>query len=254
MYTEPVKGWSIEMMTTKPVVTRTDKTPVIETRANQACKAEYLSRPDSETGVLGEARNAEMRHFESGFACRRGGTRRIEGKKIAPDHQARHVDRLELACRSGRHSLSVTQDRHNVGDGFDLFEPMRNVENRHPLRLELANELQELGRLNGRQRSGRLVENGDPVRDRKGPSDLCQLALRDGEPHDGFRNWSGDPEDTHRLERPAVHFLVVQGQPPPDFAAQKHVLGYREIWRQHDLLMNQDDPAPFRVDRPLQLD
>ena len=224
------------------------------TRANQARKAEDLSRPDAETGVLGEARSGEMRHFESGFACRRGGTRRIEGKKIAPDHQARHVDRLEFARRPGRHPLAVAQHRHDVGDGFDLFEPMRNVENRHALRLELANELQELGRLNGRQRSGRLVEDGDPVRDRQGPGDLRELALRDGEPRDGFRHWRGDPEDTHRLDRSAVHFLVVQGQPPPDFAAQKHVLGDREIRRQHDLLMNQHDPAPFRVDRPLQFD
>ena len=131
---------------------------------------------------------------------------------------------------------------------------MRNVENRDALRLELANELQERGRLNGRQRSGRLVEDGDPVRDREGPGDLRQLALRDGEPHDGFRHWSVDPEDAHRLDRPAVHLPVVDGQPPPDFAAQKHVLGDRQIGREHDLLMNQDDPAPFRVDRPLQLD
>lgn len=31
----PVKGWSIEMITTRPMVTRTDSTPVIETCASR---------------------------------------------------------------------------------------------------------------------------------------------------------------------------------------------------------------------------
>src|ERR1700733_52810 len=35
MYTGPVKGWSMEIITTKPMVTRTDSTPVIETCASR---------------------------------------------------------------------------------------------------------------------------------------------------------------------------------------------------------------------------
>ena len=90
--------------------------------------------------------------------------------------------------------------------------------------------------------------------DRQRAGDLRQLALRDREPRDGFGHRGIDAEDPHRLDRPSVHLVVVEGQPPPHFAAEKHVLGDRQVRRQHDLLVHQHDSAPLRVDRPFQFD
>ena len=69
-------------------------------RADQPGEAEDFARPHAEARVLGEARRAEMRDFERRLSGRRRRARRIEGEKVAPDHQARHVERFEFGRRA----------------------------------------------------------------------------------------------------------------------------------------------------------
>ena len=145
----------------------------------------------------------------------RGRARRIEREQVAPDHQARHVDRLELGRRFRRHLLAVAQHRDDVGDGFDLLEAMGNVEDGDALRLELADEVEERGGLDRGQRRGRLVEDRDPVRNGERASDLRELALRDRQPLHRHGHRGLDAEDAHRLGRAAVHLSVVDRQPAP---------------------------------------
>ena len=97
-------------------------------RADQSGEAENFARPHAEARVLGEAGRAEMRDLSAGSPAGAGGARRIEREQVAPDHQPRHVDRLELGRRPRRDLLAVAQHRDDVGDRFDLLEAMRNVE------------------------------------------------------------------------------------------------------------------------------
>ena len=150
--------------------------------------------------------------------------------------------------------LAVAQHRHHVGDGFDLLEAVGNVEDGDALRLELADEAEERGRLDRGQRRGRLVEDRDPVRNGERAGDLRQLALRDRQALHRRGHRRLDPEHPHRLGRAAIHLPVIDRQPAPKLAPEKHVFGDRQVRRQHDLLMDQNDAAPLRVDRAFQLD
>ncbi len=114
--------------------------------------------------------------------------------------------------------------------------------------------LEQRGRLDRRERRGRLVEDGDPMRNGQRAGDLRELALGDGQPLDGHGDRGLDAEDAHRLGGAAVHLPVVESEPAPDLAAEKHVLGDRQIRRQHDLLVDQHDAAPLGVDRTFQFD
>ena len=100
---------------------------------DQAGKAENFARPHGEARSLRETGRAEAGDDEGGLAGRRGRARRIERQQVAPDHQTRHVDRLQFRGGRGRHMLAVAQHRDDVGDRFDLFQTVRDVDDRDAL-------------------------------------------------------------------------------------------------------------------------
>ena len=223
-------------------------------RADQPGEAEDLPRPNAEARVLGEAFRAEMRDFERRRPGRRRRARRIEREQVAPHHQAGHVDRFQFGAGPRRHLLAVAQNRDDVGDRLHLLEAMGNVKDRDALGLQFANELEERRRLDRRQRGGRLVEDHDAVGDGQRAGDLRQLPLRDRQALDRHVHRRLDAEHAHRLGRAAVHLAVVDPKAPPRLPAEKHVLGDRQIGREHDLLMHEHDATALGVDRPLQFD
>ena len=195
-----------------------------------------------------------MPDFERRLAGRGWRARRVQSEKIASDHESRHVDGLEFGRRLRRHQLAVAQHRHDVGDGFDLLQPVGNVEYGDTLRLEVPDQFEQRGRFDRCQRRRRLVENCDAMRNGERPGDLRELALRDRQMlyRNGHRRL--DPEHAHRLDRAPIHLPVVDGKSAAQLAPEEHVFGDRQVRREHDLLVNQNDAAPLRIDRALQLD
>ena len=220
--------------------------------AHQSGEAQDLARPHAEAGVLGVACSAEMGHLEGGRVGRDGHARRVQGEQVAPDHQARHIYLLELRGRSRRDALAVAQDRDDVGNRLNLLQSVRNVENRDARGLEFADATQQRRGLDLSEGRARLVEDDDSARRRQGASNLRQLPMCDREFLHGRRHRDLDAEGAHRFLGAAVHRLVVEGQASRDFVAEEHVLSDGQIRGEHNLLMDQDDPAPLGVDRPLE--
>ena len=121
-----------------------------------------------------------------------------------------------------------------------------------PFRLELADELEQRPGFNWRERRGGFVEDGDAVRNRQRASDLRELPPGDREPLHRHGDGDVDAEDAHRLFGARVHRPVVDRDAATQLAAEKHVLGDRQIRGEHDLLVDQHDAAPLGVDRPAQ--
>ncbi len=92
------------------------------------------------------------------------------------------------------------------------------------------------------------------MRNGERPGDLGELALRNRQLLDRRGHGRLDSEHAHRLGRAPVHLPVINHKPTAEFASEKHVLGDRQVRREHDLLVNQNDAAPLRVDRARQLD
>ena len=158
----------------------------------------------------------------------------------------------KLSGGGGDDVLAVAQHRDDVGDRLDLFQPVRDVDDRDPFRLEFADELEQRRGLDWRERRSGFVEDCDAVRRRQRASDLRELPPRDGEPLHRHGDGNFDAEDAHRLFGARVHRPVVDGDAATQLAAEKHVLGDRKIRGEHDLLVHQHDAAPLGVDRSAQ--
>ena len=94
----------------------------------------------------------------------------------------------------------VTQDQRAVGDLEDLAQPVRDVDDRHALVGEGADETEEPLDLALGERRGRLVHDQDPRRRPQGLGDLHDLAF-------------GHVEPAHALAR--IDIRSELGQPLP---------------------------------------
>ena len=149
-------------------------------------------------------------------------------------------------------NAAVAQHGHLVGDLLDLRQPVRNIEDAHALGADIGDDLEQCPGLDRRERSGRFVEDHHAVRNQKYPGDLDELTLRDGKTSHHYVRIDVGTEIEYCLTRAFVHCAIVDDHALGQLTAEIHVLGDREIGRKKDFLVNQDDAATLRVDRPRQ--
>ena len=93
-----------------------------------------------------------------------------EAARAAADDVLDHrLAGVSSAQRRGDDVLAVAQDRRAVGDARDLVHAVRDVDDRHALGLEPAQEVEQLLDLAARQRRGRLVEDQHLARCARSP-------------------------------------------------------------------------------------
>ena len=180
----------------------------------------------------------------------RHAARRIAVGHLAPDHaldDAALADRLLVRVErlDGR---AVADDGDLVGDLRDLVELVRDEDRGHALRLEFEQQVQQRRAVGLVEARGRLVENQqlDVLGERLG--DLDQLLLADADVGDERvrRFASGPPcaisSRARRKQRP-------QSMTPlrRRLVAEKDVLGDRELRRERQLLVDDDDAEVFAV-------
>ena len=71
---------------------------------------------------------------------------------------------------------SIAEDRHSVSDGVDFFEPVRDVDDRDGLALQLLQLAEKTFRFNFIESRGRFIKNEYTRVGREGACDLDELA------------------------------------------------------------------------------
>jgi hypothetical protein len=109
------------------------------------------------------ARGAYAAHVEHDRRIRRD---RRQFREVvlqrAADHQADQIVGRHLRHRTRFDGLTVAQHGDAVGDARQLLEPVRDVDERDVLRLELGDEREQCRDLTFGQRGGRLVHHDQP--------------------------------------------------------------------------------------------
>ena len=85
----------------------------------------------------------------------------IEILDVASHHQTHQLVFVQIVDRQGIDDLAVAHDRHPVGDAEDLVEPVRDVQDRYAVGLEVPDHLEEALDLLLRERGRRLVHDDD---------------------------------------------------------------------------------------------
>ncbi|KFJ50684.1 hypothetical protein DK52_3255 [Brucella abortus] len=146
-------------------------------RTNQTGKAKYLATVQTKTCIAHEARHTEVFYFQNSGAVIPACAIGIELGDIAPNHQPRHISRLQRGCQMAGNQLAVTQNSHTVGYLLHFRQPMRNIENRNALGSNITDDFQKGFRLERRERSRRLIEDHEAMRHQQHPCNLHKLAL-----------------------------------------------------------------------------
>ena len=96
-------------------------------RAYQAGESHDLAAAHLERNIMhtgGAACDvAQREHRIAG----RHGTLRENGRELASDHQTDQFGAVHLCHAARADGLAVTQDSHAIGDGRDLLQPVRDV-------------------------------------------------------------------------------------------------------------------------------
>ena len=83
----------------------------------------------------------------------------------------------QLADRPGNHMPAVAEDRCAVGDAHDLVHPVRDINDRHALGLELCQEGEDFVDIVSGKRRASFVEIQNPGSPRNRLEDFGKLSL-----------------------------------------------------------------------------
>ncbi len=155
----------------------------------------------------------------------------------------------EARGRAGSHPSSVAEDGDAVGNRFDFGETVRDVEQRHALRLQVGERAKQRVHFVRRQDRGRLVEDDHPVRHQECAGDLDHLPLGDRQPPDEGVGRGRAAERREALGRDPSHRRAIKKKAASLLASEKQVLGDRELAGEELFLMDQHDAMPLGVRR-----
>ena len=135
-----------------------------------------------------------------------------------------------------------------IGNIDDFAELMRNENNRLAFFGKAAQDLEQTLGLLGCQNSGRLIHDQQPRTAIERLQDLDALLHADGQIRDTSRWINVEAvSGRQRLDLPP-RLLEIHGADRTDrLVAENHVLGNRQWWDQHEMLVHHADAEPDRV-------
>ena len=161
---------------------------------DQARQAEHLAGADLQRNAAHAGRGAadpgQREHRGAGV----GGSRRINLRDLAADHQLDQAGLVDCVGRAGADAFAVAEDRHAVGEAEDLIEPVGNVDDADAVRAQLGDYLEEQFLLALGEGGGGFVHDHEPRAGAEGAGDLDELLLGHRQrAHGGIgRDWRAD--------------------------------------------------------------
>ncbi|MNQ62278.1 hypothetical protein D3C85_766180 [compost metagenome] len=169
-----------------------------------------------------------------------GRTAEIE---VLADHVTHDPLEIDLGARRlGGHG-TVAQHHRVVGDLQRLLQVVRDVDDRHPSRREVADHLEQRLHLRRRERRRGLVHDQDAAVDRQGTRDLDDLLLPEAQVFDQGQRIDRFLELCHQRPRAPRLFGKVDAGGAAQLAAHEDVVAHREVRCQAQLLVNDRDAA-----------
>ncbi len=170
---------------------------------------------------------------------------------LAAHHEADDLVLGEGAASLRGHPLTVAQHGDGVGDGKDLLEAVRDVDDGHPIGLELREDArEEQVDLGAGERRGRLVEEEQARAPVHRTQNLQHLALPGAERRHALQRVERQSVAREQGARLFPHALPVDHREhlaARGVAPHEDVLGHREVRRQVELLIDHADPPRLRV-------
>ena len=139
---------------------------------------------------------------------------------------------------------AVAEHDRPVGDGPDLPQPMRDVDDRHALIAERRDDLVQPRRLGERQAGGWLVHDEQPRLERQRLRDLDELLLRDRQGHNWCVCRDRQAEPIEAWSNALPHARVIdqtERSPVRRLASEEHVAGDVEVVEEVQLLVDERD-------------
>ena len=224
-------------------------------RADEPGQAEDLAGPDGQVDPAHArrpaAQAADLQHHLAG----RHGPLGEDRRELAADHHPDQLGAGHLGHPPGADERPVAQRGHAVGDLRQLLEAVRDVDDPDPLRLQLADDAEEVLHLLVAERGGGLVHDQDPGVGPQRPGDLDELLLGHRQPaHLGLGvDARADPPEEPPGPLPAP--CPADPTPgPPRLQPQRDVLGDRQVGEEGRLLVDRGDPERAGADRVVVLD
>ena len=216
--------------------------------ANQSRHTDDFAGADLQGNVAKNSRAREILHVQQDWSARRRSVRRvIDLQQLAPDHELDQLLLAHLADRAGRDVFPVAQHRHPIGQFENLIQPVADIQNAHALAPELADEVEQDGRLALRQRRRRLIHHQQPAILRQRPRHANHLPLRDRQSPDGPGRVKrvGLAEALEQSLRFATHCRAIEHQSAelPRLAADEDVVECIKVREGHRFLMDHRDPG-----------
>ena len=163
--------------------------------------------------------------------------------QASPDHLRDHIRNRRLGDRPRALVATIANDRDAVGDGEDLLQAVRDVDDGQPFVAQAAQQREEPFRLGGAEGRVRLVHDDDLGLLLQRPRDLDELLFRDGETTH-FR--VGIEIDAHLGQdapRRRHHLaLVEQSRAAGRLAVGKDIGRHRQVGKEIQLLEDDADP------------
>ena len=222
--------------------------------AHQAVYAEDFACPQRQRHVIdgkpaGRARQADLlraKHLPARLVVVGLGEILGVGADHLPDDPLR-VDVFHLLMAG---DVAVAQHGDVVADADQLFQPVRNVDDRDALALEVGDHLEQHLDLGCRKRRGRLVHDEDLGVERHRLGDLDELLLADPQIlHQHVRADAG-LEPFEEFAGPTLLLLVIDVEAAVgEFARGEDVFRHRQVAEQIEFLEHHADAARHRIAR-----
>ena len=156
---------------------------------------------------------------------------------------------IDIFHRFAPGHAAIAKDRDVVADPYQLLEPVRDVDDRHALRLEIRDHAKQDLDFGRAQRGGRLVhdENADVLR--HGFRDFDQLLLADHQILDPSARIDRRAQAVHDGRSLALLLGMVDVAAAHDLAIGENILRHREIAEEVEFLEHHADAMAHRVGR-----
>src|ERR1700684_1189537 len=171
----------------------------------------------------------------------------IERADVAAHHHA--DDRLHIGFGDAARGdvMAVAQNSVAIAEAENLFQPMRDKDDRQAFGLQRAYDADEIDNLGFAQSRGRLVHDNEPGLHGERAGDLDQLLLSDRKVAHLCHWIALKPDPLGDGLRLLGHAPPAYEQPRTGFAANEHVLGDRHVGSEGELLVDRDDAGALGV-------
>jgi len=154
-----------------------------------------------------------------------------------------------VKAAAGRDEPAVLQHGDAVGDGLQLGHAVGDVEDRGTLAPKRSNQLEQPAGVALVERGRRLVHDDDAGIERQRLGDLDQLLLGDRQRLDRCVGVDPRGDAQKQAARPIPHRGAVEQAAARRLKPEEDVVGDAALGQQAELLVDDADPGPARLDR-----